>query len=389
MLSPIQVAVVAGALILFAIMIFYSVQLRARQRARAEAAAADDAKQSEMETTLENLVNAQHALTGRVEELASTEQSLRTSLVKTVEDSLGKMSTGVTERLSDQADKTAESLLQLRDRLNVIDEAQRNITQLSGEVVSLHDILANRQPAGAFGELQLKDIVSQALPPSAYAFQADLPGGRVADCVIKLPDPPGPIVVDAKFPIEAFHALRDAKSDEAKARAATNFKKAVLTHVLNIAQTYVAGDGVADSALMFVPSEGVYAELHANFADVVQESFRARVWMVSPTTMMATLNTVRAVLKDVRLREQAELIHTEVFKMVDDVRRLRDRVEKLQANFGEANKDLTDIMISTDRLVRKGARIQDVHAASSSDLALPAPDAAASADSDEALSPAS
>lgn len=382
--DPVQIGVIVGALILFVILVSYSIQLRARRQSRDAEAAAESEKRSEMETTLENLVNAQHALTGRVEELASTEATLRSSLVSTVEESLSKMSAGVGERLSDQADKTAESLLQLRDRLNVIDEAQRNITQLSGEVVSLHDILANRQPFGAFGEIQLKDIVSQALPPSAFEFDASLANGEKADCVIKLPDPPGPMVVDARFPMEAFHAMRDARSDEEKERAKVNVKKSVLKHVLSVAQKFVVGPAGADSALMFIPSEAVYASLHADFPDVVQESFRARIWMVSPTTMMATLNTVRAVLKDVQLREQAELIHTEVFKMVDDVRRLRDRVEKLQNNFGEANKDLTDIMISTDRLVRKGARIQDVHAASSEFSAMPAPEAAGSRAAEDA-----
>jgi len=232
--------------------------------------------------------------------------------IKTVDERLQGFSKQVGDRLNDSTTKHQTALADLRERLAVIDKAQQNLTELSTQVVGLQDILANKQARGAFGEIQLRDLVEATLPPSAYAFQATLGNGRRADCLLQLPNPPGAIAIDSKFPLESYETLRKAGSDEAllvPARRA--FAADVRRHVQDIAQRYIIPGETAESALMFLPSEAVYAELHANYREVVEASYKARVWIVSPTTLMATLNTVRAVLKDVRMREQAAIIQTE------------------------------------------------------------------------------
>lgn len=193
-----------------------------------------------------------------------------------------------------------------------IDKAQENITKLSGDVLSLQDILSNKQTRGAFGEIQLNDIVLNALPSDSYTLQATLSNGRRADCLIHLPNPPGPIVIDSKFPLEGYEALRNASTDWEVSEARKALRTAVRKHIRDISEKYILEGETADGALMFLPSEAVYAELHANFSDVVQEGFAARVWIVSPTTCMATLNTMRAILKDARMREQTGAIRREL-----------------------------------------------------------------------------
>jgi DNA recombination protein RmuC len=264
------------------------------------------------------------------------------------------------ESLEQSAEKTALTMASLQERLAVIDTAQRNITALSEQVVSLQDILANKQARGAFGEIQMGDIVTAALPPSAYEFQKTLANGRRADCLVLLPDPPGPIVIDAKFPLESYAALRNAGDEAAKTLAERALRADVLTHVKAIAERYICPGETAESALMFLPSEAIYAELHANFRDVVEKSYRQRVWIVSPTTLMATLNTVRAVLKDVRMREQAGLIQKEVLALTGDVGRLQERVEKLKTHFSQAEGDIRQIDTSADKILRRAGRIEEV-----------------------------
>ena len=210
------------------------------------------------------------------------------------------------------------------------------------------------------GELQLSDLVSTILPPSAYSFQATLSTGVRADCLLDLPNPPGSIVVDAKFPLDGYRRLRDAATPDETIKAQRQFRDDVTKHVKDMAEKYIITGETAESAIMFLPSEAVYAELHANFEAVVEESYRRRVFIVSPTTLMATLNTIRAVLKDARMREQAGLIQHELTRMLDDVRRLGDRVDKLDKHFGQATKDIRDIQISTDKIAGKAEKITEL-----------------------------
>ncbi|WP_340116657.1 DNA recombination protein RmuC [Pelagibius sp. 7325] len=312
------------------------------------------------------------ALTGRLAQMAESQTAVQNVIIerlqaqervviKTVDERLQGFSKQVGERLNDSSTKSQTALANLHERLAVIDKAQQNLTELSTQVVGLQDILANKQARGAFGEIQLRDLVEASLPPSAYAFQATLGNGRRADCLLQLPNPPGAIAIDSKFPLESYEALRKAGSDEAllvPARRA--FAADVRRHVQDIAQRYIIPGETAESALMFLPSEAVYAELHANYREVVEASYKARVWIVSPTTLMATLNTVRAVLKDVRMREQAAIIQTEVGKMMEDVVRLDKRVGKLESHFDQASRDIQDIRTSANKIVSRGEKIGEL-----------------------------
>jgi len=290
------------------------------------------------------------------ERLLNQERALNQAL----EERLTRIDRRMHEGLDKTAKRTHESMTDLRERLAKIDEAQKNITELSAQMVGLQDILANKQARGAFGEIQLNDLVGAALPPSAYRFQAQLANKRVADCLLDLPNPPGPIVIDAKFPLESYHKLRAAETDADQKQAGREFGTAINTHVRNIAERYILPGETAESALMFLPSEAVYAELHANFPEVVEKSYRARVWIVSPTTLMATLNTVRAVLKDVQMREQAHLIQDEVRRLLTDVARLEKRVGNLRGHFGQASKDIDEIETSAGKIARRGDRIEQI-----------------------------
>ena len=264
------------------------------------------------------------------------------------------------EGIESSTKKTLETMSKVEVRLAVIDKAQSNIAELSGQVVSLQNILSNKQARGAFGEIQLSDLVRQVLPPSAYRFQAQLTNGRRADCLLELPNPPGAIAIDAKFPLESYHALQAATDEVAKKAAERAFRDAMRGHIKDISERYIVAGETADAALMFLPSEAVYAELHANFPAVVEDSYRARVFVVSPTTLWATLNTVRAILKDVRMKEQAGLIQKEVQSLLGDVVRLDDRVGKLQRHFDQAGDDMRQIRISTDKVSKRAERIESV-----------------------------
>lgn len=317
------------------------------------------------------MIEAQGALAGRLAQLAETQAATQAQLAERLQAQERALSRAVEERLADMAKRLDDGLQQsshrqattlhdLRERLAVIDAAQKNITELSAQVVSLQDILSNKQSRGAFGEIQLADLVQSTLPPSAYEFQATLAGGKRVDCLLKLPNPPGPIGVDAKFPLESWHLLRAAKDDAERTQAGRAFAADILKHVRDIAEKYIVPGETAESALMFLPSEAIYAELHANFPEVVEKSYRAKVWIVSPTTLMATLNTVRAVLKDARMREQAGLIQKEVRLLLDDVGRLDSRVAQLDKHFVQAAEDIRQIRISTDKVVKRADRIESV-----------------------------
>ncbi|HCQ64475.1 MAG TPA: DNA recombination protein RmuC [Rhodobacteraceae bacterium] len=270
---------------------------------------------------------------------------------------LAEMQERMNETLKGSAVKTTQSLTQLQERLATIDKAQENITRLSGDVLSLQDILSNKQTRGAFGEIQLTDIVSKALPKDSYALQATLSNGKRADCLIQLPQPPGPIVIDAKFPLEAYESLRNADTQWELNEAAKALRIAVRTHIKAISEKYIIDGETADGALMFLPSEAVYAELHANFPEVVRDGFEARVWIVSPTTCMATLNTMRAILKDARMREQAGAIRTTLKQLHRDVELVVDRVQKLDTHFTQARADLDGIGVAAERAGKRAVRL--------------------------------
>jgi DNA recombination protein RmuC len=305
------------------------------------------------------LGEGQERLAGGLHHVSEAQAQAQTSMLQLMEQRLALVQQQMNENLHGSARRTAQSLGDLQQRLSVIDKAQDNITKLSSDVLSLQDILSNKQTRGAYGEIQLNDIVTKALPSDSYTLQATLSNGNRPDCLIHLPNPPGHIVIDSKFPLESYEALRNAKTDRDLNEAAKFLRASIKKHIKDISSKYIIEGETADGALMFLPSEAVYAELHANFPELVREGFAARVWIVSPTTCMATLNTMRAILKDARMREQAGAIRRELGLLFQDVERLGARVENLDRHFGQAVKDLSEIKISSDKAGRRARRLDN------------------------------
>ena len=308
---------------------------------------------------LQALSDGQERLSGGLHHVSEANAKAQTNMLALMEQRLAQVQQQLSENMHGSARRTAQSLGDLQQRLATIDKAQENITKLSGDVLSLQDILSNKQTRGAFGEIQLHDIVIKALPQDSFTMQATLSNGRRADCIIHLPNPPGPIALDSKFPLEAYEAMRRASTEADLAEAARQFRTALRKHIKDISEKYIIEGETADGALMFLPSEAVYAEIHANFPDLVRESFAARVWIVSPTTCMATLNTMRAILKDARMRAQAGSIRRELGLLYQDVDRLGTRVENLDRHFGQAAKDLSEIKISSEKAGRRARRLDN------------------------------
>lgn len=313
--------------------------------------------QAELSGRLSQLGEQQALEQGKIAN-AISEQKL--AMLKIMDEKLLAVTKSVGEGLQQNVVKTTETLTDLRERLAKIDVAQQKISSLSEQVVSLQEVLSNKQARGAFGEIQLNDLVITILPPNAYSFQVVLSNAKRADCVLNLPNPPGTIVIDAKFPLESYQALREASNDREKIEAERFFRASVLKHIKDISEKYIIPGETAESALMFLPSEAIYAELHAHFTDVVEVSYRSKVWIVSPTTLMATLNTVRAVLKDAKMREQAGVIQKEVGTLVEDIDRLDLRVESLAKHFKQANEDIDSIKISSSKIGRRIQKIEDI-----------------------------
>ena len=349
-----QLIIGAGLIVL----ILLSLSLRAVSRLT-KAAEPLGYQMSALGQRVQALGEGQERLAGGLHHVSEAQAKQQTSMLQLMEKRLADVQLQMNENLQGSARRTAHSLGELQQRLTAIDKAQDNITKLSGDVLSLQDILSNKQTRGAFGEIQLNDIVSKALPSDSYSLQATLSNGRRADCLIHLPNPPGPIAIDSKFPLEPYEALRNATSDWELNEAARQLRTAVKKHIKDISEKYILEGETADGALMFLPSEAVYAELHANFPELVREGFSARVWIVSPTTCMATLNTMRAILKDARMREQAGAIRRELGLLYQDVDRLGTRVENLDRHFTQAAKDITEIKISADKAGKRARRLDN------------------------------
>jgi DNA recombination protein RmuC len=378
--DPSTIAAMAGGAVLLLVLILLFMALSAARRS-ARSIEPLARQMAHLGQGLNQLGQGQERLSGGLSHVSDTQANAQVQMIHTMETRLSDVTQQMNDRLADNAmraaramadmqermkeslhgsaKQTTASLSQLQERLAAIDKAQDNITKLSGDVLSLQDILSNKQTRGAFGEIQLHDIVSKALPTDSYAMQATLSNGKRADCLIHLPNPPGPIVIDSKFPLEAYEALRRAGSEAEVKQAARDMRTSVRIHIKAISEKYIIEGETADGALMFLPSEAVYAELHANFPELVREGFSARVWIVSPTTCMATLNTMRAILKDARMREQAGAIRRELGLLHKDVERLGDRVGNLDRHFGQATKDLAEIRISADKAGRRAQRLDN------------------------------
>ncbi|WP_368186053.1 DNA recombination protein RmuC [Aestuariibius sp. HNIBRBA575] len=356
--DPIVIAALFGVFILLLIVVLL---ISAVRRTGQSALMAQNmaSQMGGMTARVQALSDGQQQLFGGLHSVSEAQAQQQSNMLQLMEQRLAQVNETMGNNLANSARNTAQSLGELQQRLKTIDKAQENITKLSGDVLSLQDILSNKQTRGAFGEIQLHDIVGKALPADSFTMQATLSNGKRADCLIHLPNPPGPIVVDSKFPLEAYEALRNATTDYELNDAARQLRTAIRAHIKAISDKYIIEGETADGALMFLPSEAVYAELHANFPEIVREGFAARVWIVSPTTCMATLNTMRAILKDARMREQAGAIRKELGMLYGDVDRLGKRVENLDRHFGQAAKDIADIKISADKAGRRARRLDN------------------------------
>ena len=344
----------------FALVVMILLLMVARAAGRAAQATAPLTNQMEyLNQRVQTIGDGQQQLAGGLTHVSEAQAAQQNNMLKLMEARLAAVQEQMTLNLTTNAKTTANSLGELQQRLVTIDKAQDNIQKLSGDVLSLQDILANKQTRGAFGEIQLQEIVSKALPSDAYAWQATLSNGKRADCLIHLPNPPGPIVIDSKFPLEAYEALRNAKTELDTRDAVKFMRTSVKAHIKAISEKYILEGITADGAIMFLPSEAVYAELHSNFPELIREGFEARVWIVSPTTCMATLNTMRAILKDARMREQAGAIRTALRQLHRDVELVVDRVDKLNTHFTQARKDIEGISTAAERAGKRAHKLDN------------------------------
>ena len=311
-----------------------------------------------LQDVLRDLSANQQQIVGSIKVITDTQTTSQAAIIKHVESRLEEIQKSISSSLSGSSVKTAQTLGELQQRLQTIDKAQTNIEKLSGEVLGLQEILSNKQARGIFGEIQLKDIVSKALPSDSYDFQFTLSNGKRADCIIYLPEPQGNIVIDSKFPLEAYNSMITNTNEVDRNRNIQQFQSSIKTHIKDISEKYIIEGETADGAILFLPSEAIYAELHANFSKLVNEGFESRVWIVSPTTLMATLNTMRAILKDERLRRQTSHIRAELDLLYKDMLRLEGRIINLDKHFNLASKDVDEIKISAKKASKRVFNIE-------------------------------
>ena len=330
--------------------------MRAGQ-ARAQEAEEAQARSAAMERHIAGLMQVQSEMTGRVQSMSEMFGSRTAELSQMVNERLDTTSQRVGQALQETRAKTDEGLNKLHERLAVIDRAQSTMTSLSSEIVSLQSILSNKQTRGAFGQGRMEAIIGDGLAPNAYSFQSTLSNGYRPDCLIVMPNDAPSLVIDAKFPLESWQRIASADNPDALRAAQTGFKQDIAVHVKAISEKYLLPGETQDTAFMFVPSESIFADIHEHFEDVVQRASRARVVIVSPALLMLSIQVIQALLRDVRMREQAHLIQKEVRELLADVGRLDDRVNKLQTHFTQATKDIGDILVSTNRVTKRSERI--------------------------------
>src|SRR5580692_11647219 len=347
-----------GALTLVLLLAIAIVVARSGRRG-AEFAMAQAARAEELEDRLNDMLRGQAEATGRVDAMAQALAGRQADMARAVNERLDSVSHRVSQSMEATTRNTMDSLRVLHERLGIIDNAHKNLTDLTSQVTTLRDVLANKQSRGAFGQARMEAIVQDGMPKGSYEFQFTLSSGKRPDCVVFLPDA-RPLCIDAKFPLEAVTALHDARSDEDKKFATQRLRTDVMKHVSDIAEKYLIAGETQDTALMFVPSESVYAEIHDGFDDVVQKAYRARVVLVSPSLLMLAIQVMQQILKDARMRDAADQIRTEVLNLGDDLGRLRDRVLKLQKHFSDANEDVRQILISADKIEKRAGRIEEL-----------------------------
>jgi DNA recombination protein RmuC len=352
-------AVVAALFLVLLVALIAALWRAANARAAAAAEAADHARDAE--ARMAGILQAQAEMQGRLGAVAEVFGARQAELTQSIGQRLDAMTGRIGQTMTEQTRSTHESLAKLQERLAVIDTAQGNIQSLAGQVVQLQAILSNKQTRGAFGQSRMEAIVADGLPHGAYEFQATLSNGNRPDCVVKMPNDAPSLVIDAKFPLEAWNAIRaaaDNEGSEAQKYAAQAFRRDLEVHIKAISEKYLINGETQDTAFLFVPSESIFAEIHENFESIVHRAHRARIVIVSPSLLMLSIQVIQAILKDASMREQAHLIQGEVIRLMEDVSRLDDRVRKLQTHFGQASKDIDDILVSSSKVTKRGQKIE-------------------------------
>lgn len=354
-------ALIAGALVVLALVALLVMSISRAARVQAEVAEESAERAREADARLAEITRAQLEMQGRMGTIAEVFGARQAELNKAIGERLDGMTSRLGHSITEQTKSTHENLAKLQERLAVIDTAQNNIQSLAGQVVQLQHILSNKQTRGAFGQARMEAIIADGLPHGAYEFQATLSNGSRPDCTIRMPNGAPDLVIDAKFPLESWNAIRaaaEAENTEAQKYAAQTFRRDVEVHLKAIADKYLINGETQDTAFMFVPSESIFAEIHENFEALVQKAHRARIVIVSPSLLMLSIQVIQAVLKDARMREQAHLIQGEVIRLMEDLGRLDERVRKLQTHFGQATRDIDLILTSTEKLTKRGEKIE-------------------------------
>jgi DNA recombination protein RmuC len=352
-----EVALAMGAAALLLLLFVTVLILRSRRdRAFEEEAAAERAR--EMDDKVAELTRIQAEMTGRMQTIAEVFGSRQSDFVRVISERIDGLQHRLGQGLEATTRHQTENLSKLNERLAVIDAAQRNLKDLTGEIVGLRDILSNKQTRGAYGQGRMEAIIRDGLPSHAFEFQPTLSNRTRPDCVVRLPGDARGLVIDAKFPLEGFTLFRDARGDDARARAMTRVRNDILVHVRDIAEKYLIAGETQDIAMMFVPAESVYADLAEHFDDVVQKAHRARVVIVSPSLLALAIQVMQALVRDARIREEARVIQVEVQKLLEDVTRLDERVAKLDGHFRQAQDDVAQIRTSADKIVKRGQKIE-------------------------------
>ncbi|MEP9348956.1 DNA recombination protein RmuC [Xanthobacter sp. KR7-225] len=331
-----------------------------QSRARAVADAQEAMRAQELERRLRDLARIQAETSGRVQSMGEVLAHRQGELARAVAERLDATSHRLGESMSSAARATHESLARLAERLAMVEQAEKSLSDLSSQVISLRQTLANKQARGAFGQARMEAIVSDGLPRDSFAFQYTLAGGRRPDCAVFLPGDPRPLLIDAKFPLESVTLFREATTAEVRKTAGQRLRADLLKHVGDVAERYLVPGETQDIALVFVPSESVFGEIHEHFDAVVQEAFRRRVVLVSPSLLMLAIQVVQAIAKDARMRAQADRIRAEVGALVEDVARLRERVGDLGRHFAQAGDDVAKVLVSADKIARRGTRLEQL-----------------------------
>ena len=354
-LGELLIAGAGLALLLLFILLFMGWRSSSR---RAELERLSQARAAEMDLRMADVMKAQAEMAGRMQTFANVFGTSQQDLTKSLGERMDTMSHRLGQNLAETTKSTHQNLQALGERLAVIDKAQTNITQLSSQVVELQNVLANKQTRGAFGQARMETIIKDGLPQGAFSFQATLSNSTRPDCLIYMPNDAPSLVIDSKFPLEAWNTARHSDQPEEIHAAKAQFRRDVDKHVKDIAAKYFITGETQDTAFMFVPSESIFADIHEHYEDIVQKAHRSRVVIVSPSLLMLSIQVVQSVLRDQRMREQAHIIQKEVIALMADVARLDDRVGKLQTHFSQANRDIDQIMTSTKKITGRGSRIE-------------------------------